>query len=279
MPIENEQEDLLLLLDDDEDIQLEADDEEDLILEDSSADYQLYGGPYTVTPLLDEEQVLTTGHKLMRSDVTVGPIPIMREDNTAGGVTVIIGDDDPDTATGTHVNKVMLSDNTVLIDLSGDTATADKVIDGYTIHDASGAQVTGNVGAGVITNNVSGWPSTGMINRGNQVKIGAGYYSDDLYYTAQSNSGTKDITSSGITSVDGYESVNVQKGAIVLSIPATQNTSVSISNNDITENHIVYTQTSTEPDADVSWDTYDGLVTLTCSTGIPAMTILLCLDI
>lgn len=41
-----------------------------------------------------------------------------------------------------YVNKVIYGGNT-LIDLTGDTATADKLLAGFTMHDATGAQVTG----------------------------------------------------------------------------------------------------------------------------------------
>lgn len=39
-------------------------------------------------------------------------------------------------------NKVIYG-NTVIMDLTSDTITADKLADGYTAHDASGAQITG----------------------------------------------------------------------------------------------------------------------------------------
>lgn len=41
-------------------------------------------------------------------------------------------------------NKVELTDGTVLLDLTGDTITSDKLVKGYTAHDASGAAITGN---------------------------------------------------------------------------------------------------------------------------------------
>ena len=41
-----------------------------------------------------------------------------------------------------HINKVIYGGN-VLIDLTGDTATADKILSGYTAHSATGAQLTG----------------------------------------------------------------------------------------------------------------------------------------
>lgn len=40
-------------------------------------------------------------------------------------------------------NKVELTDGTVLLDLTGDTITADKLVKGYTAHDASGAAIIG----------------------------------------------------------------------------------------------------------------------------------------
>lgn len=40
-------------------------------------------------------------------------------------------------------NKIVLTDGTVLIDLTADTAAADKVLKGYTFHDRSGEVVTG----------------------------------------------------------------------------------------------------------------------------------------
>lgn len=43
----------------------------------------------------------------------------------------------------TYKNKVVLSDGTVLVDLTGDTADAAHVLSGATFHDASGAPVTG----------------------------------------------------------------------------------------------------------------------------------------
>lgn len=42
-------------------------------------------------------------------------------------------------------SKVQLSDGTVLLDLTGDTVAADKLLSGVTAHDKSGNQITGNV--------------------------------------------------------------------------------------------------------------------------------------
>ena len=40
-------------------------------------------------------------------------------------------------------NKVELANGTVLVDLTADTVVADKLVIGYTAHDASGASITG----------------------------------------------------------------------------------------------------------------------------------------
>lgn len=80
------------------------------------------------------------------------------------------------------------------------TASGSTNVDGY---------ATVSVSAGTITNNISGGTSAGTINRGSQIKIGAGFYAADTYYTAQANSGTVTITSSGNTSVDGKVTATV----------------------------------------------------------------------
>lgn len=42
-----------------------------------------------------------------------------------------------------YVNKVNLADGTTLIDISSDTVTAYKLMQGYTAHDRTGAVITG----------------------------------------------------------------------------------------------------------------------------------------
>lgn len=48
-------------------------------------------------------------------------------------------------ASNPYVNKVELADGRTLIDISGDTVTAEKMLSGTTAHDKSGAQVTGSI--------------------------------------------------------------------------------------------------------------------------------------
>lgn len=45
------------------------------------------------------------------------------------------------------INKVQYG-NTTLIDLTGDTVTADKLMQGYTAHDRTGAVITGTATGG-----------------------------------------------------------------------------------------------------------------------------------
>ena len=91
------------------------------------------------------------------------------------------------------------------------TATASDILYNKTAY-VKGSKVTGSIQNGTITNNTtlpSGTSSAGTVNRGSVIKIGAGYYGADSYYTAQANSGTKPITASGNTNVDGYTTASV----------------------------------------------------------------------
>lgn len=46
-----------------------------------------------------------------------------------------------------HVNKVVY-DGQTLVDLTADTVAADKLLEGYTAHDASGAPIEGTIADG-----------------------------------------------------------------------------------------------------------------------------------
>lgn len=58
-------------------------------------DYEIYEGPYIVTPLTKKETTLGTNEKAMTDDVTVLKIPYIETSNPQGGLTVHIGDLDP----------------------------------------------------------------------------------------------------------------------------------------------------------------------------------------
>ena len=66
----------------------------------------------------------------------------------------------------TYVNKVQLADGTSLIDISDTTATADKILTGFTAYGADGSKLTGTAtgGGGSVTQDQDGYivlPSTG----------------------------------------------------------------------------------------------------------------------
>lgn len=62
-----------------------------------------------------------------------------------------------------------------------------------------------NINAGSITNNTSGNTSTGTISAGSQIKIGAGYYPNDVTYTAQAASATSQAKYSLGTTATGIK--------------------------------------------------------------------------
>lgn len=101
------------------------------------------------------------------------------------------------------INKVTLGENT-LIDLSGDTVSADKLAEGYTAHDKTGNPITGTMTASGISINgrtetryangnisagdfVSSLPYShsvdveGEYNFGDKVLIAGTHFKDDIY--------------------------------------------------------------------------------------------------
>lgn len=52
-------------------------------------------------------------------------------------------------ANNTNVNKVSYN-NTVLIDLTSDTITPEALLEGYTAHDKSGAEISGSIGIATL---------------------------------------------------------------------------------------------------------------------------------
>ena len=101
--------------------------------------------------------------------------------------------------------------------------------------------------AGTITNNTtlpSGSTSSGTVNRGSYIKIGAGAYGSDMYYQAQPNSGTLTIDTSsdaGTISVDGYANVSVT--GINIPVPSSGTNTFSITVPNGTNDTITFTFT------------------------------------
>lgn len=78
------------------------------------------------------------------------------------------------------INKIQYG-NTVLIDLTSDTVTADKLMQGYTAHDRTGALITGtatggidgdNLGYGILAGNVVGYAVVGTAVLGSENMVG-----------------------------------------------------------------------------------------------------------
>lgn len=69
----------------------------------------------------------------------------------------------------------------------GKGITAGATANGTSTGTKTGSSSTVYLVKGTVTNNTSGGTSSGTINRGSQIKIGKGYYPDDLYYQAQSD--------------------------------------------------------------------------------------------
>ena len=140
------------------------------------------------------------------------------------------------------VNKVVYG-TTVLVDLTGDTVTADKLLKGATAHDASGEQITGTMEAGSggsSDNNCEAYHITSASTTLNfkttgTVKVwgygakrstytttlyafvGDGYYAGSSYGTPSKTSATFSIASdgtlsglpSGLTAVDLLVTIGV----------------------------------------------------------------------
>lgn len=97
-------------------------------------------------------------------------------------------------------NKVIYNNNT-LIDLTSDTVTADKLMEGYTAHDASGAVITGTAtgGGGSVTQDQDGYivlPSTGG---GGGDGLGLEYESGTWTPSADTSRGTIAFTNTHTT--------------------------------------------------------------------------------
>lgn len=83
---------LILVLDGNDDLELVISDEASIELEiGEGASAPAYPGPYTVTPILYDEQILEVNGMLMTDNVTVKEIPVVYTSNPYDGKTVVIG--------------------------------------------------------------------------------------------------------------------------------------------------------------------------------------------
>ena len=89
------EDDFIVLLDEEsDDLVMSVEEYDDLILETDVATvtpYPEYTGEHIVTPILYDNQTLSTQHKVLKQDITVKPIPVIQTTNPYGGQTVVIG--------------------------------------------------------------------------------------------------------------------------------------------------------------------------------------------
>ena len=86
--------DLVFTLEDESELDLVLDYDSELMLDDSypfGEYHEKFSGPYTVTPILYDEQELLTRDKVMTQNLTVKEIPVVETTNLYGGKTVVIG--------------------------------------------------------------------------------------------------------------------------------------------------------------------------------------------
>ena len=128
-------------------------------------------------------------------------------------------------------NKVVLSDGTVLIDLTADTVTAAKLLTGYTAHDKSGAAINGACDFDADTSDANALASEILLNKTayvNAVKLtgsmpNRGAISATIStlspYTVQNGyhdgSGTVSVDSTNI------EAGNIKSGVTILGVQGT----------------------------------------------------------
>lgn len=82
-------------------------------------------------------------------------------------------------ANNPYVNKVQLADGTSLIDISSDTVTADKLMQGYTAHDRTGALITGTATGGIDGNNLEYGFTDGSLPLVGVAKVDSAHVWDD----------------------------------------------------------------------------------------------------
>ena len=139
----------------------------------------------------------------------------------------------------------------------GVTSGATKSATGASTGTKTGASATIYLVKATITNNTSGGHSEDIINRGSQIKIGAGYNPTDLYYTAEDaptlggNAAADDVLSgktfysnsytkhTGTMTNNGSTGGTISTKAGTVSIPAGYTTGGSVSISTTEQNKII----------------------------------------
>ena len=110
-------------------------------------------------------------------------------------------------ANNQYVNKVIYGDQT-LIDLSGDTVAANKMLSGTTAHSKSGASITGNIPQRDVNNDITFSMHT-VPEMGRQY-----YYMEGLagYYSGDFGAGTGEIRLAVPETGECYFTIKIPNG-------------------------------------------------------------------
>ena len=148
-------------------------------------------------------------------------------------------------ANNQYVNKVQYG-NTTLIDLTSDTVAANKLLDGVTAHDKSGASITGTIATKT---------SSDLTASGATVSVPAGYYASNASKAISNGSatapasisGTSASVSTGTNTLTLTKTVSVTPSVTAgyISSGTAGNSSVSLTASVTTKGATTYTPTTT----------------------------------
>jgi hypothetical protein len=123
-----------------------------------------------------------------------------------------------------HINKVVYG-NSTLIDLTADTVTADKLMQGYTAHDASGAPIvgtaTGGGGTGGVTQDANGYLVLDDEGGGSSVTVEPLSVTTNGTYTAPTGTAYSPVTVSVSGGSDTDFANTIMRSGAITSIPSS----------------------------------------------------------
>ena len=123
------------------------------------------------------------------------------------------------------INKVDLIDGTVLVDMTDATATADKIVSGYTAYGADGTKLTGNI---------ANKTSTDLTASGATVTAPAGYYSSQVTKSVASGTeGTPTATKGTVSNHSVSVTPSVTNTAGYINGGTKTGTAVTVSANEL----------------------------------------------